>query len=141
MCTWEWCIKDKTVSTYLCFLSAQPFCSDVFGQELRWVIPFLSKYEVSAWNSPPHSAWKDLIEQLIFFNKMPKFNENANSAAYVGYRYGAIYNYIRANPLSNAYFGNGFEWDGNSYTLNKQENTFVLSLTYGPNSNVLNLVK
>ena len=31
--------------------------------------------------------------------------------------------------------------NGNSYTLNKQENTFVLSLTYGPNSNVLNLVK
>ena len=31
--------------------------------------------------------------------------------------------------------------NGNSYILNKQENTFVLSLTSGPNTNVLNFVK
>ena len=46
------------------------------------------------------------------------FNENANSLAYVGYMYGAVYEYASKDTSTNDLFGNSFTYSNGVYTLN-----------------------
>ena len=50
------------------------------------------------------------------------FNENANSPAYVGYMYGAVYEYASKDTSTNDLFGNSFTYSNGAYTLSDTHN-------------------